>query len=298
MKFEMVNLLFNLLILLFWYRSFNQDPEEGFWNPHMLPLRRYADMAMDLLRPAFAGAPVWVTGLLLVAALVVFRALVSPGAPDPWQFHAGFIFAQPKVDTIPSAIVLSLLSTGVFLLEVWTLAFFYLPASRKAHSSDRTRNALHALSRPFSRLPAAVRLSVLVVSAALLAIAFDRFTSFSGPLLPDGESVVGQPPGTSLGFALRAVLVGMSLGVDVLQLLQQFIVILIVGTWAGSMFGMPAVNFFCREWMELALGPLRRRPIRIAFVDLTPVVFLVLLGLAQFSLQVLLIAGLQTVKAL
>lgn len=298
MKFEMVDLLFNLLILLLWYRSFNPDLEAAFWNPYVAPLRRYADLALAPLRPAFAGAPAWVAGFLLIAALVVFRAVVSPRAPDPWQFHAGFLFAEPKTESIASAIVLSLLSGGVFLLEVWTVAFFYLPASRKAHSSDRTRNALHALSRPFSMLPAATRLPVLVVGAALLTIAFDLFTALSGPLLPDGTAVVGPASGTSLGYALQAVLIGMSLGAEVLQLIQQFVILLIVGSWAASMFGMAGVNFFCHEWMDLVLGPLRRRPIRLAFIDLTPVVFLVILGIAQFSLQVLLVTGLQTVRTL
>ena len=63
------------------------------------------------------------------------------------------------------------------------------------------------------------------------------------------------------------------------------------------MFGHShAIMVFCREWMDLLLGPLRRYPMRLGMLDLTPLIFIILLRLVHSLLMALLWTSYQSVQ--
>jgi uncharacterized protein YggT (Ycf19 family) len=47
----------------------------------------------------------------------------------------------------------------------------------------------------------------------------------------------------------------------------------------------------CREWTDTLLGPLRRYPLRIGMIDLSPLIYIVVLGLVQGFLHAILLSS-------
>lgn len=285
MQFETWDLLFNLAFVILWFRIFNPAPEGDFWNPYTVPLRKFTDSLLGPLRPAFPGLPAsFVAAFLLVIVLAV-RALACPRMPVEWKIQMGLLTGFAQTDTLAGCFTGSCVSAAVFLLQVWFLALLYLPA-RHNLSSDRTRNALFVLTRPFSALPHALRPIVLVLGGMGLALLVERLLPAHGLMTSKALVEANLLTATPLTATIRLLLLGLSLAATTLYMLQQVIIFLIIGAWGGSMFALPGLAFFCREWTDLLLGPLRRRPVRIGLLDLTPLVFLILLSAVQVGITV------------
>ncbi len=52
---------------------------------------------------------------------------------------------------------------------------------------------------------------------------------------------------------------------------------LIIGSWVAMFTGAHGLMMFCRNWTDTLMGPLRRYPLRIGPLDLTPIVMIFLL---------------------
>jgi len=259
-----------------------------------VPLRKFTDAIIGPLRPAFPGLPVAFVATFLLLVALVARALICPRMPAVWPLQMGLLTAGAQTETLAGCFAGSCVSALIFLLQFWMIALLYLPCGHNL-SSDRTRNALFVLTKPFSLLPHSLRPLALILGGMGLAFLVDRLLPAHG-LMASGSAVAASPfAATPLAIAVRLLVLGLSVSVNAIYMLQQMVIFLMIGSWGGALFGLPGLAFFCREWTDLLMGPLRRHPVRLGFLDLTPLVFLVLLSVVQVGIT---LGFLHTLQAL
>jgi uncharacterized protein YggT (Ycf19 family) len=71
---------------------------------------------------------------------------------------------------------------------------------------------------------------------------------------------------------LRYFISALACWVSVLPVLAWIVVILVIGSWLSLFSNSNRLALFCREWLDMFMGPLRNYPIRIGMLDLTPLV--------------------------
>lgn len=76
--------------------------------------------------------------------------------------------------------------------------------------------------------------------------------------------------------------------VRILSLIQMLMIVLIIGSWASLFSTSSALMLFCKDWIDLLLGPFRRLPLRLGPVDLTPIVFYFAVGYVEQILTAIL----------
>jgi uncharacterized protein YggT (Ycf19 family) len=180
-------------------------------------------------------------------------------------------------------VLFSALSFGLFLFTVWGLCLFYLrPSASRAHLSH-AHEALRFLGRPFTDLPSAVRPPVLLAFGMIMGGLLDAFgRPVAGLPLPVANSLADQPAIlAAIGLALSAA----ARIAGILGSIRSLVILLIIGSLVSMFANSRAIHSFCRDWLDLLLGPARRFPIRLGMFDLMPLVFLIALGLAQAVLQ-------------
>lgn len=280
MRFGTWDLVFNLLIFLFWFRVWNADDREVVFNPHLSPLGRFADAAVDFLRPVFFGLEGRLIALIALLFLIVLRAAAVPDRAL-WSLTLG---VERHVDTasIPSAILFSLLSFAVFLFKLWGLSLIYVRGPDGV-GVDRTAAALHRLAKPFTDIRLELRPWCLLAAGMALVALIDR-AGFPAPVRPRASPslpVILHWQSGIPALAARLALLSLAGWVSVLSVLQSFMILLIIGSWAAMFTGSPGIMLFCREWMDLILGPLRRYPLRLGMFDLSPILFFIGLMVVQ-----------------
>jgi uncharacterized protein YggT (Ycf19 family) len=106
------------------------------------------------------------------------------------------------------------------------------------------------------------------------------------PLL--AEALWSASGRAAAAYLAKLALVSLCAWVDVLAFVQQALIALAVGSLAAALIGAPGISEFCREWLDLLLGPLRRHPLRIGMLDLSALVLILLLPVVQQFLRGLL----------
>ncbi len=278
MPFGMIDSLFNALIFLFWFRIWFQPGERPFAvNPYLNRAGYYADSLIRFLRPVCFGLPATLISLVAVCFLLAFRAVMLP-ATVHWSLRVGFEYAQARPDNLAECLFMSFLSFLLFLFNLWALTLIYAWNDRAA-TFRRTSKTLFILSRPLTGIPQSIRPVALLVLGTLLA-AGARTIALGGSIPAWTPAVI-----TQLGLS------ALTAWVNVIPLLQQFVIALIVGSWVSTFGGSSDLLSVCREWLDLLLGPVRRFPLRIGMLDLTPLIFLFGLG-ALYLFLMSLLAGL------
>ena len=134
-----------------------------------------------------------------------------------------------------------------------------------------------------------------VVAPARLRVAREEVAV--GVLLAYLLTVVGEVPeratvyetATTPLLAARLLLVSLSGWVALLPVVQSCLILMIIGSWVSMLTGSHGLASFCREWIDLLIGPMRRFPLRIGMLDLTPLVFMFALGFVHVLLQSILL---------
>jgi len=267
MQFGMWDTLLNGLLFLFWFKLWNKPADHALRsNPYLWQLGHTSDKLISFLSPVFFGAPPAVISVVALLFLVVFRAAAVPTSAH-WILNVGFVGGEADPIKFISCLSFSFLSFAAFLFYLWGMSLVYV---RDARSSlfRHTTGTLFAMSRPFTSIPLVVRPVVLVLFGMILAAGLKAATGGVGSILPDTGRLA------ALGSYAIASLTGWA---NVLLVITQCIVLLIIGSWASQLGASPSLMFMCRDWMDMLLGSMRRFPVRLGILDLTPVVFLFLL---------------------
>ena len=280
MQFGLWDTLFNLLILVFWFRIWNGADRAVVFNPYLAPWSRMAESSLGFLRPALVRISPGAIAALAVLILLVLRGLAVP-RDSAWVLTLGF--ARQARYTPGASILFSVLSFAVFLFKLWGLTLIY--DRYRTAPSEHTTGALHLLSRPFTQVKLEYRPLVLLGMGMLLAALIDRTGTFPRTPVPGALPV-------SLGWGTALLpIVGMQLAIlaiagwaQVLMILQQAMLLLIIVSWVSLFMSSHGLALICRDWMSLLLGPLRRYPIRLGPLDLSPIVFFIAVGMVQFLL--------------
>lgn len=293
MEFSTLDTLFNIALLLFWFRIWTPDNRDILLNPYLGPLGSLSDSLIRALRPIAFGAPAPAVAAVALLILIVFRGLAVPCETMPWILSMGLQLSQADARGIAVPVIFSFLSFAVFLFNLWTLSVLLTGPGRRVGGSQ-AEAAVYFLARPFSDLWAALRPLLLFVIGMDVAFLLGSY----------GKPVTGLPMAHLAGLPIpdwrlaplpllpvKLAFCALSGGVEVLALFVQILVWLIMLLWLCQLMAMREGLVRCQEWIDLFLGRFRRLKFQIGFLDLTPVVVVILLLLTQVFLQGLLIQG-------
>jgi uncharacterized protein YggT (Ycf19 family) len=288
MNFSTWDTLFNLLLVTFWFRVWTDESDRNVhFNPYLAPVARLSRTVLHFLEPVFLGLRPRAVALIAMLVVITFRALVAPRQAE-WILTLG-LDRQPVVGSLPHILAFSAISFGCFLFRLWgiSLLFTWVGAHR---SQEHPVSMLHYLSRPFSDVRIGMRPLVLLVYGAVLILLLDQFgqparTAFG---LPGALSWSGDAAVSSF---FKLLILAIAAWVQLLPVLQSLMLMLIIGSWISMFTHSHGLAMLCRDWINVLLGPLRRYPIRIGMIDLSPIVFFFVIGLAHALLMSIIVAA-------
>jgi uncharacterized protein YggT (Ycf19 family) len=258
MNFSLLDALINLVMVAFWYQIWRKNDSSDSYNPYIYGISRPAQQGIQFLRHALPVLSPRLISLLLLAFCIGFRALASQRSE--WDLVFGFEKVEPNA-SLMSNLRMSIVSFAMFLFNIWGLSLMYVRADRDVYS-DHTKSALFLLSTPFVRLPAKWRPPALLLYGILIACLLINWSTHSGPPLA-GRVVIAH-----------AIISSLMAWFDLLLVLVNLMVILIIGSWITMIAGTNEMGYFCKSWIDLIVGPLRRFPMIVGPLDLTPIVFM------------------------
>lgn len=283
MNFSSIDTLFNLVLFIFWFEIFNQPRRSAsVFNPLLAPLHRLGGSLTGAITALLPGVPSWLVALVCLSGFVVVRALIAPVSDGLWVLQFGYFLKWPPP---PGSLAVSLgasaLSFLMFLFQLWGIAVIYLHRAKPSGDSVG-EDALHYLARPFSMVVPPLRGSTLLLTGMVIVYALSLLSR--GAFLHDDAA----PGLLSALFSPRNLVASMLLAIaawaQVLLSLQHIVILLIIGSWVSMFTASEGIHYACHELMNLVIGPLRRLPLRIGPLDLTPIVFVILLQVAQVVL--------------
>jgi uncharacterized protein YggT (Ycf19 family) len=263
MELETFDLLFNFLLLIFWFRIWTGGDSRLFFNPYLAPISRVTEAIFAFLWPVFRRTPRNLIATLLVVLLLAFRGLMIPDTTI-WPLTFGFEH-QICPPALQFHMAFSVLSFCIFLFKVWGFSLIFVRISFGPF--DHAWDTLYRLSFPFSGLKADLRPLALAVIGIFLAFLLDLTGGIA-----QGDATL--PAMLKPSLFLKYFISAFACWASVLPVLSALLVVLIVGAWMALFTTSSRLGFFCREWLDLLMGPLRNYPIRIGMLDLTPLVFM------------------------
>ena len=289
MQFGTWDTIFNMLLMIFWLKIWVGKDRAFFFNPYMAAIGRWMDAVSTFLRPAFFGLSDRIVAAISLAFLLALRGAAAPRAPSAWLLRLGFEIRQVASPSIAVAIAFSFLSFGIFIFKLWAVSLFYL--RDRARPSSHSSSALYLVARPYTGLSPALRPAVLIIFGMLLAASLN----VAGAIPPGLKMLISGVPAhpltsgiSSVAFGIRCAVSSLGGLVDALTVLQHAVILFVIGSLVSSFTGSGGMMAFCRDGLDMLMGPLRRRPIRIGMLDLTPIVFLFVISLIQGFLYVIL----------
>jgi uncharacterized protein YggT (Ycf19 family) len=264
MHSDMWDTLTNLLLLLFWFRIWLREDRELVFNRFLSPIGRISSTAIDFLRPVLFGTPTRIIAALALVFLLVFRGLLGIGGHLQFGFFPNgdqvLRIAHMRIGSPVTGVVFSLLSFARFLFRLWGLAIIYVYGRSAAF--DHATGTLNVLSRPFTDMRAEWRPFFLLAAGILIAGA----TELTGGIRLDGV----HPLHAVVHCAGSALMEWINL----IPLIVGLLILLIVGSWVSIFTRSGGMMYFCREWLQVFMGPLRNYPLRVGSIDLTPLIMI------------------------
>ncbi len=280
--------LLNILLFIFWFRIWVEDSSDTFFNRYLRPISRISDKITDFLSPAFFGAPQRLIAIISFVFLVVLRGMAVTSQSE-LTVIIGFERGVNSSELF-TCIVFSLLSFLVFLFKLYCISILYI---RAEGTSDRhTTGALFHLSRPFTEIKPELRpIALLIIGMAIVGLA-DIFGAdvFSPEIISyyvDCE-LDWTNTNTILPLLTKLFLITLIGWVQTLGLLAQIVLFLVIISWVTMVANSGQVGVFAKEWLSFLLGPLRKHPIMIGNIDLSPLIFIVVVTFIGSTLMQLL----------
>lgn len=277
MTFKTIDLFFNIVLVMFWSQTWGSR-QDFYNNFYLANIRALTQPLLDILRPATPWKNIKYTAFIFWLALICFRGLLPlayPAAKDIWSLTWGFEVFTPSNTNPPflAGLTFSLGSFAIFLTQLWALTFLTTFSRLKNSITD----FLETLSQPLPLRSRSVGLLVILSVAAALTF-YLRLTTGAGTV----------PTLLTSGWLSKLFINGLAGIANILAVLQQLILFMIIGSWISFFIGSQQFMFLCGEWLTFLLGPFRNRRIRIAILDLTPIVVYLLLSLAYVVLHTIL----------
>lgn len=278
-------LILNLVAALFWFAFWNPDNRDTFFNPYVLRLRAWSDALIDGIRP-LAGRLLsrrFIAGLLLITLLAAKGFLHYSGLRGTLTFgiDSDMPYVEQHRDITPPAphfadadlefaalgillckvMLFSGASFGVIIFKIWAVALIYV-GTRQPHGLSRAEGTLYSLARPLTSFRPEFRPFFLLFLGAVIVGSQFIFRRGLFPFELAGIST----------FLITALLSTVSACINVLYDLVYIIALLVLASWI-ALFAMSAsFGLVCREWLDLFLGPLKNRPVKIGVMDISPIV--------------------------
>jgi uncharacterized protein YggT (Ycf19 family) len=293
MDFSTIDTLFNIALLVLWFRIWTPVDRDIALNPYVAPMGGLADSIIRVLRPALGALPVSAIAAILLTTLIVLRGLVVPSDSMPWVLNMGFQIARSGSRGVAASVAFSAASFGVFVFRLWALSLLLVGPRRRSDGS-LPEDAVYFMARPFTDIGAAVRPPVLLLFGMALCCLLGTYGKPEGGGIPVplvGCALPDWQAGPHALLPVRLAFCALSAGVESLGLFVQVLVWLVMLSWLLRLMAAQDASTRCGEWIALFLGPLRRRPMHVGFFDLTPLVAIVILVLLQILLQSVLIKG-------
>lgn len=274
--------LSNILVLLLWFRIWTDSTDRiVVFNPYLAPIGRAADTILAFVRSGFPAIPPRLAAGLCIFVVLLLRGLLVP-ADAAWCVSMGFE-RQALLTSAPRALLFSIISFAAFLFKIWGVSLIYVRTN--AVPSDRTAAALHDLARPFTDLRIELRPLALLLVGMVIAALVDILGRVPEVGRPETlTAIINWRGGSFLIPAIQLAILAMAGWTQILLLLQYIMIMLIIGSWASLFMSSPGLMMFCKDWMDMLLGPLRKRPMRIGMFDLSPLVFFFALMIVHFLL--------------
>ena len=284
MQLGTLNTVFNLIVATMWFRIWNDNDRSAHFNPFLGPIFSFTEPVLNFLRPALLGAPDRIIATIMTVVLLVFRGLVMP-TDMAWELQFGFEWRLPHAASVGYAVAFSFASFFIFLFKLWGLTLLYCWRSGPRGNSGET---LNAFAIPFTRTKMELRPLVLAMFGLFIAALINAAGHPSARLM-----LLNIPPVEPAGaIALPAYLIStLAAWADVLEVLTSVVVLCIIGSLIGMFTNAPAIMMMCREWLDFLLGPLGRRRFTIGMFDLTPLLFILVVGFVHQLLNGILLAS-------
>ncbi|MDA0989351.1 MAG: YggT family protein [Verrucomicrobia bacterium] len=283
MQFHTWDTLFNILILLFWSHLWFRPTRNLSFNPYLAQMNRLSSVIINFLKPAFFVLPDRAVAFIGLLFLMVLRAFAAPRGHNAWVLKLGFDWRQVGPDRIDSFLIFSVLSFAIFLFSLWAFSLFFVHGHQQ--DSRHTVQSIDQLAQPFTRIPYEWRPGVLVGFGMLIVLVLTivGHRSHGGPI-----PYINQTATIDVRLFLFCAISTLSAVVDILDVLVNLMILLIIGSWVSLFTGSRGIAYFCQEWIELILGPMRRFPVRVGMLDLSPIIYMFVLMTINRVLQTIL----------
>ena len=291
----MMAAVFNALLLMLWLRIVPVAPDESVGNPMVsYPLTR-ADRLAELIRPAFGPHATrgFVALLLLVFALVL-RGFAVQAAGGGLTLQAGPAVFVPNLQSGAACVLFSALSFAWMVQRMW-LVTAVLRLFRRRRPFTQGDGLAESLSAPVSRLSAAWRIELaalfaLVLSAATIHVGVSRsmadaVAALQGQSMDLGGSARILQVASSVFPDFRSptatALLLMTVGslADVITVASDLVVAAVVVQIVALLLRWPYGVALGAAGLEYVVGAFFPRPMRLAGMNMSPLVFLILAGI-------------------
>ena len=262
----LLDLTLNLAVLLLWlnWRSLRLDPVAN-----SLPTTLAG--TLKTTRPTQLKAWQLLLGLCLLITLrvVVCREI---GSPVDWTptLDLGQVALAFRSDNLPTASLYALLSSLRLVLVFYFWLLVLVAINRSNSDPDPIQKMLRSYVGRISRWPALVQVLAPMVAAAALWMAFEPLLVHYG---------VGIPAASLAHLAGQGLLIGASLTLSLKYLLPAILLAHMVSSYV-YLGNNPIWDFLSTTSCNL-LRPIRKLPLRLGKLDLSPLagVAVVLLAL-------------------
>ena len=273
-----------MVLLVFWFRIWTSNDRRVAFNPYLSPLGRVSEAVVNFMRPVFFSTPPRLIAAMSLAFLIVFRSMIfhsiAASSQVEWILNIGFEAHRIDVVNAVSCMIFSVLSFAIFLFNLWGLSLIYVWFKRGS-SFDHTVDALYQLSRPFSDVRNELRPVILLAFGMILIFFLSRLAGEMSPITVRRATSL-------LTLIVASGMSSLAGWVHVLPIIMNVLMMLIIGSWVSMFTSSHGIMLFCREWIDMLLGPARRYPIRIGMLDLTPIVFFLVISFVhQLLIRVL-----------
>ena len=283
----MMAAVFNAFLLMLWLRIVPVAADESVGNPMVAyPLTR-ADRLAELIRPAFGPSATRGFGaLLLLLFALVLRGFAVQAAGGGLMLQAGPAGFVPNLQSGAACVLFSVLSFAWMVQRMW-LVTAVLRLFRRRRPFTQADGLAESLAAPVSRLLPVWRLALaalfaLVLSAATIRIGVSRS-------LADAVATL-QAQSMDLGGSARILQVASSVFPDFRSPTATALLLMTVGSLADVItVASDIVVALLLRWpygvalgaagLEYVVGAFFPRPMRLAGMNMSPLVFLILAGI-------------------
>jgi len=265
----LLDLMLNLAVLLLWlnWRSLRLDPVAN-----SLPTTLAGTLKTTRPTPLKAWQLLLGLCLLITLRVVVCREI---GSPVDWTptLDLGVVALAFRSDNLPTAILYALLSSLRLVLIFYFWLLVVIAVNRSNSEPDPIQRMLRSYLGRISRWPAMVQVLAPIVAAATLWMAFE-------PLLVHYR--VGIRAASLAHLAGQGLLIGASLTLSLKYLLPAILLVYMVSSYVY--LGNNPVWEFVSATSRSLLSPLKKLPLRLGKLDLSPIAGVIMVLLLLYWL--------------